>query len=108
MKSQRLRKHLHHRPLAIEIDGPDSFNRLQVDGSATLAGISADQGDADGDADADGHDLLAWQRQFGSGSSVSRVPELGDRVLALLVCLFLPALLRCEAREQELGMGDRV
>jgi hypothetical protein len=59
----------------------------------TQSGATFEQGDADGDGDVDGDDLLAWQRQVGSGVSLSEfdaaslglgaVPE--PAALALLV-----------------------
>ena len=58
----------------------DSDDRVQWEGD--FGGLGSD---ADGDGDSDGADLLAWQRQFGSGveavASSQTVPELSAALL---------------------------
>lgn len=68
-------------------------------------GATRSQGDADGDMDVDGFDLLTWQRQFGIGvpppAIAIAVPEPSTQLLLLSAALLLPAIRhqrRCPSR----------
>jgi hypothetical protein len=83
-------------PFAADFDTNLAVNQTDLGlwegGFGTATGASKAQGDADGDFDVDGIDLLAWQREYGSSlgplqSWSTTIPEPSCLVLGLLASI---------------------
>lgn len=97
----------------LDVTTPGDFDgSFVVDGTDLLQwkadyGVSADS-DSNLDGQSDGHDFLAWQRQFGNGEPVPSlahaVPEPGSHLIVFALAIAGCVLSRsCSSREVVLG-----